>query len=92
MNDSLLPEDVEIKGTPADLTRVCRIPERGSHIKAFLKAMYALDRDGLRQQGYVWFRVSAPRDDPTHAYLEAWKVKPEVEGKLNREAAVKVHR
>jgi hypothetical protein len=77
-------------GTPADLTRVCRIPQRGSGVAAFSKAMRALDSDGLKKQGYVWFRVSSPGDDPQHAYLEAWKVKPEMEGTLNRDAAVKV--
>jgi hypothetical protein len=77
-------------GTPADLTRVVLIPQRGSHVKAFMKAMKMLDSDGLRKQGYLWFCVSAPADDPDHAYLEAWHVKPEKQAPLNRAAAVPV--
>lgn len=86
---STLTEDSKL-GTPADLTRVCRIPQRGSHVVAFTKAMRVLDSDGLRKQGYTWFRVSTPGDDPTHAYLEAWKVRPDVQGKLNKDAAVMI--
>ena len=75
---------------PADLTRKTRIPQRGSHVEAFTKALNRLDSDGLRSQGYTWFRVSAPGDDEEWAYLEAWKVKPDVQAPLNRSAAVEV--
>ena len=77
-------------GTPADLTRVVLIPQRGSHMKGFLKALKMLDADGLRKRGYSWFCVSAPGDDPDHAYLQAWRVKPETQGPLDRASAVPV--
>ena len=76
--------------TPADLTRKTRVPKRGSAMQAFTKAMNRLDSDGLRSQGYTWFRVSAPGDDQEWAYLEAWKVKPAVQAPLNPSAAVEV--
>lgn len=76
------------EGTQADLTRVANIPKRGSQMTAFTKALRVLDSDGLRAQGYSWFRISAPADDPEHAYLEAWRAKPEQEGTLNRAAAI----
>ena len=80
----------EARAVPADLTRKTRIPRRGSSLRTFTKAMNRLDSDGLRSQGYTWFRVSAPGDDQEWAYLEAWRVKPDVEAPLNCSAAIEV--
>lgn len=75
-------------GTPADLTRVVDISEvRGSQPNAIAKVLGPMS-DGLREQGYKWFRVSAPGDEDD-VYLEAWLQRPEKEGELNRSAAVR---
>lgn len=75
-----------MKGTPADLTRVADISKvRGSQPSAIAKVMMPM-ADGLRAQGYKWFRVTAPADDEDHVYLEAWWERPQVEGELNRAA------
>lgn len=75
-------------GTPADLTRVVDISKvRGNQPQAIAKTMMPL-ADGLRAQGYKWFRITAPDDDEERVYLEAWMVRPEKEGELNRAAAL----
>ena len=72
-------------GTPADLTIRARIPRHGSQPSALAKIMTReFDPDALRAKGYKWFRVTAPADDPTHAYMECWWEKPEKEGSLDR--------
>lgn len=74
-------------GAPADLTRVADISKvKGSQSEAIARKVMPIS-DGLREQGYKWFRVTAPADDPDHVYLEAWWEKPAKEGTLNREAA-----
>lgn len=79
-------------GIPADLTRVVDISKvKGSQPSAIAKVMGPL-ADGLREQGYKWFRVTAPADDEDHVYMEAWRERPMKdgelrEGNLNRGAA-----
>jgi len=74
-------------GVPADLTRVVDISTvKGNQPDAIARTCMPM-ADGLREQGYKWFRVTAPGDDEDHVYLEAWLVKPDVEGELNRSAA-----
>jgi hypothetical protein len=74
-------------GTPADVTRVADISGvRGSQPSAIAKVIMPIS-DGLKEQGYKWFRVTAPVDEPDRIYLEAWKERPAIEGKLNRESA-----
>lgn len=81
------PQGNPTEGTPADLTRVADISKvKGSHWRVLEKHILPIS-DGLREQGYKWFRVTAPADDEDHVYLEAWWEKPAKEGKLNREAA-----
>jgi hypothetical protein len=80
------------EGIPADLTRVTDISDvKGSQPDAIAKTLMPM-ADGLRAQGYKWFRITAPADDEDHVYLEAWRERPIVdgvlsEGKLNRAAA-----
>lgn len=76
-------------GTPADLTRVATLSPLYTQPIAVARALNKqLKPDDLKAEGYKWFRVTAPADDPEHVYLEAWWTKPTVEGALNREAAV----
>lgn len=75
-------------GTPADLTIRARIPRRCTQPQALARIMTReFDTEPLRAKGYKWFRVTAPADDPTHAYMECWREKPAKEGRLNRSAA-----
>lgn len=75
-------------GIPADVTIRARIPRGGSQASALARIMNReFKPEEWRAKGYKWFRVSAPVDDPTHAYLECWWEKPAKEGKLNRSAA-----
>lgn len=70
-------------GIPADLTRVVDISKvRGSQPNALAKVIKPM-ADGLREQGYKWFRVSAPSDDEDHVYLEAWHEEPLVDGLIS---------
>lgn len=86
MNESLSSE----QGVPADRTIRVRIPRNCSQPRALATIMMReFDPERWRAEGYKWFRVSAPADDPTHAYLECWREKPAVEGKLNREVAIR---
>lgn len=85
--DGLLDVTRMSGGIPADLTRVVDISNvRGTQPSAIAKVLNPM-ADGLREQGYQWFRITAPADDEAHVYLEAWKVKPKQEGILNRSAA-----
>lgn len=75
-----------MSGTPANLTRVADISKvKGSQPTAIAKAITPIS-DGLRKQGYKWFRITAPADDENHVYLEAWWERPVKQGKLNRSA------
>lgn len=75
-----------LSGTPADLTQVADISRvKGSQPSAIVKVLSPM-ADGLREQGYRWFRVTAPADDEDHVYLEAWWERPNKEGELNRDA------
>ena len=75
------------KAVPADLTRIADISKvKGSQPAAIAKACMPM-ADLLREQGFKWFRVTAPADDEDHVYLEAWREKPAKQGKLNRAAA-----
>lgn len=79
-------EYAAIPGTPADLTRIADISKvKGSHANAISKVCMPM-ADGLREQGYTWFRVTAPTDDEDHVYLEAWRERPQKEAPLNRDA------
>lgn len=81
-----LPKD---EGIPADVTIRARIPRSGSQPAALARIMNReFDPRRWRAEGYKWFRVSAPADDPTHAYLECWREKPAKEAPLNRSAAI----
>lgn len=77
-----------LPGTPADLTLVADISKvKGSQPTAISKVCMPM-AEGLREQGYRWFRVTAPSDDEDHVYLEAWRERPYKQGALNRSAAV----
>jgi hypothetical protein len=76
------------EGTPADLTRVVDISKvKGGQPSAIREILGPL-ADGLREQGYKWFRITAPSDDEDHVYMQAWRLRPEIEGALDRSAAV----
>lgn len=78
----------EKRAVPADVTIRARIPRHGTQASALARIMTReFKPETWRAKGYKWFRVSAPSDDPTHAYLECWLEKPAVEGKLNRSNA-----
>lgn len=84
----LLSDGASTGGVPADLTIRARIPRRGTQAQALARIMMReFDPEPLRAKGYKWFRVTAPADDPTHVYLECWREKPAVEGKLDRSKA-----
>ena len=78
------------EGTPADVTRVVNIEKvKGGQTRAIAEALGPL-ADGLRAQGYHWFRITAPADDEDHVYMQAWRIRPEIEGALDRGSAVTV--
>jgi len=77
-----------LRGVPADLTIKARIPRRGTQVSALARIMTReFNPDELRAKGYKWFRITAPADDETHAYMECWWEKPAIEGELDRSAA-----
>ena len=90
MKDAVSSEASDLKaGTPADLTVRARIPRKGSQPAALSSIMMReFDPRRWKAEGYKWFRVTAPADDPTHAYLECWWQKPEIEGELDRSKAI----
>lgn len=75
------------EGTPADATRVVDISTVKGGQPAAIRKMLGPLADGLREQGYKWFRITAPADDEDHVYMQAWRIRPEVEGALDRGAA-----
>jgi hypothetical protein len=80
-----------LKATPAALTRVIDI----SGIRDWSQPMIIARNigplaDGLRAQGFNWFRITCPAHEPTRVYMEAWREKPAREGRLNRRAALRV--
>jgi hypothetical protein len=76
--------DTPIDGIPADLTRIVDISKvRGSQPGIIAKKIMPIS-DALREQGYKWFRVTAPADDEAHVYLEAWHEYPVVDGVLRQ--------
>ncbi len=77
------------KAISADVTIRARIPRSESQPSALARIMNReFDPKRWRAASYKWFRVSAPTDDPTHAYLECWREKPAVEGELDRSKAI----
>jgi hypothetical protein len=76
-----------LPGTPADLTRVTDISAVHGQQPDIIAKWIGPMADGLREQGYQWFRCTAPDDDEDHVYFEAWRERPYKQGPLNRAAA-----
>jgi hypothetical protein len=80
-------EYAALPGTPADRTHRFDISEC-STTRQFHKVMGPLS-DKWKAEGMKWFRVTAPRSDEGHVYIEGWWEKPYKEAPLDRTAAGK---